>query len=307
MRPTKPKLREVSIALTLARLRTLRSVAECRSFAEAARELGVSQPAVSQHVRELESAYGVRLFLRRNGALAPTPLCEELTEIAERMMLDREAAERLLTRHSSFEHGRLSIGLGNTMPGMAVIAAFHRSHPSVRLTVENGSHEQITRAVLGRTVDVGILPDVPEDGRFRRVDLVGNEVVAIAPPGYGLTGRTAIGCADLAEHPLIFRSRGSSTQRVVDRAFRRAGLRPRPFLTLDTRDGVYEAVANGLGIGFMWRHCTGRVDGVDRLRLDGGGNHSEVAFALASETSQLLNSFFGSLRELDIGASLAPD
>lgn len=298
-------LREAPIGLTLARLRTLRCVAECRSFAEAARKLGISQPAVSQHVRELEAAYGVHLFSRERGALTPTPLCAELSEIAERMSLDSDAAERLLTRHSSFEHGSLAVGLGNTMPGMAVVAAFHRSHPSVRLIVENGSHEQITRAVLTRAVDVGILPDVPEDGRFLRLDLVRNEVIAIAPPEFGLAWRDTIGCAALVEHPLIFRSRGSSTQRVVDRAFRRAGLRPRPFLTLDTRDGVYEAVANGLGIGFIWRHCTGRLDSVDRVRLDGSGTHSEVAFALASEKSQLLTSFFECLRDLDIGSSRA--
>jgi LysR family transcriptional regulator, low CO2-responsive transcriptional regulator len=280
------------MSLTLSRLRTVKTVAEAGSYAAAARQLGVSQPTVSQQIRDLEAGYGVRLFTRERGALVPTPLCHELSEVAERISIEGDEAERLLTRHSSLEHGRLSVGLGNTMPGMAVVAAFHKRHPRVTLKIESGSHDQIVRAVLTRSVDVGILPDVAEDGRFAQAVLVENEVVAIAPLAPPFPSGGPMRSADLIGYPLIFRSRGSSTQRVVDRSFHRAGLKPRPFLTLDTRDGVYEAVVNGLGIGFMWRYCTGRQDGVARIRLsDCPATHREVVFSLAAERSHLVAEF----------------
>jgi DNA-binding transcriptional LysR family regulator len=85
---------------------------------------------------------------------------------------------------------------------------------------------------------------------------------------------------------------------MVDRAFRRAGLEPVPFLVLDTRDGVYEAVANGLGTGFMWRYGTGRADAVRRLRLAEGTRHDEVAFALAAESGPLIEEFLATARDL---------
>ena len=62
------------MSLTLSRLRTVKTVAEAGSYAAAARQLGVSQPTVSQQIRELEAGYGVRLFTRERGALVPTPL-----------------------------------------------------------------------------------------------------------------------------------------------------------------------------------------------------------------------------------------
>lgn len=269
------------MALTSARLRAVNAVAMSGAFAAAARRLGVSQPAVAQNVRDLEAAYDVRLFERRGGRLEPTPLCVELCAFTERIELMEDAARRLLDRQSALEGGEIRIGLGNSMPGMALIGQFQRAHPSVNVSVELGSHEQITRAVLNRRVDVGVLPDVPGDGRFVRETLIRQEVVAIAHPDHPAAGAARLDCADLLRHRLIFRSEGSSTQRVVDRAFRKAGFTPRPAIVLDTRDGVYEAVANGLGVGFMWRYGTGRTDFIRRVPVaEMSRQYEEMAFRL---------------------------
>jgi len=76
--------------------------------------------------------------------------------------------------------------------------------------------------------------------------------------------------------------------------FARAGLSPRPFLTLDARDGLYEAVANGLGIGFLWQGSTGRTDGVTQLRISemqGQAIH-ETVFSLREANGQIVEAFF---------------
>lgn len=279
--------------LTFARLDAVRHVANAGSFAAAARVIGISQPAVSQHVRDLESRYGVQLFVRDRGKLMPTPLCIELCDMAERILEERLEAERLLNRRTSLADGEIVIGLGNAMPGMAVIADFHRAHPGVTLRVETGSHDKITRAVLSHEVDVGILPNVPKDPRFRRIGLAPNQVVAIAPLNHPAARQASITAAELHDEALIFRSRGSSTQRVVDRLFASLPEPPTPFLTLDTRDGLYEAVVNGLGIGFIWKFATSRTDGVRRLTLaDLSKTYDEVAFALDGSSSRVVDAFF---------------
>ncbi|ADZ70605.1 Transcriptional regulator, LysR family protein [Polymorphum gilvum SL003B-26A1] len=283
--------------MTLSRIRAVNAVAASGSFAAAARALRISQPAVSRQVRELETEYGVRLFDRKNGVLLPTPVCSELCDVAERMAEAERVATRILTRHNTLLNGRLTVGLGNSMPGMALIAAFHKRHPSIEIAVETGSHEDVTRAVLTREVDIGVLPDVPRDGRFRRELLMRQNVVAIVHPDTPLAAAREVSCARLVREPLIFRTRGSSTQRVVDRAFRAAGFDPVPLLTLDTRDAVYEAVVNGLGVGFMWRHGTARTDVVRRLTVpEMVKEYEESAFALADEKSLLHDAFFATVR-----------
>ncbi|MCY6382167.1 LysR substrate-binding domain-containing protein [Hoeflea prorocentri] len=281
--------------LTFARLDAVRHVAHAGSFAAAARAIGISQPAVSQHVRDLEASYGVRLFVRNHGKLFPTQLCNELCDMAERISAERLEAERLLTRRTSLADGQIIVGLGNAMPGMAVVAEFHRTHPGVTLRVETGPHDKITRAVLSHEVDVGILPNVREDNRFRRAALAPNQVVAIAPPNHPLARKDVVSAAELQNEALIFRARGSSTQRVVDRMFAALPEPPTPLLTLDTRDGLYEAVVNGLGIGFIWKFATSRTDGVQRLAIsDLSGAYDEIAFSLKDSKSRVVDAFFGS-------------
>ncbi|WP_422374861.1 LysR family transcriptional regulator [Roseibium sp.] len=277
----------------MSKIRALNAVAEAGSYAAAARLLNISQPAVSRQVRDLETEYAVRLFDRKNGLLHPTPLCAELCDIAERMAEAERNAEKLLRRHNTLVNGKLTVGLGNSMPGMALIAAFHKRYPSVEIAVETGSFEDIISAVITREVDVGVLPDVPKDGRFRRELLMQQSVVAIIHPDHPLSGTGPVTCRRLMLEPLIFRTKGSSTQRVVDRAFQSTGLAPSPLLTLDTRDAVYEAVANGMGIGFMWRNGTGRTDIVERMPVtEMHKAFEEVAFSLASENSLLVEAFF---------------
>lgn len=288
----KPMLADPLRALSPARLRAILTVAERGSFAAAARHLGLSHAAVSQQIREMEAAHGIRLFDRIDGALRPTPVCLELAEIGQRIVAAEQDAARVLDRRDSQGKPRLRLGLGNSMPGLAIAARMLSLNPGLSINVETGSHQDILAAVLRRDVEVAVLPDLPPDPRFRRAPVVTQEVVAIVATDGPWQGRDAVTLDELAAAPLVFRSRGSSTQKVVDRAFRRAGLAPEPRLTADTRDAVYEAVAAGIGAGFMWRHGTQRTDTVRRLQiLDLSAPSDEVAFALADERNQMVDLF----------------
>jgi DNA-binding transcriptional LysR family regulator len=294
------------MSLSLTALLALRSVAETGSFSAAARQLGLTQPGISHHVRGLEKDYSVHLFTRTNGKLVATPFCERVCDAAERLLQEHVALERMLQNHGTLGRGELAVGMGNAMPGMALVAAFNRDYPDTNLKVITGSFQKIMRAVLDHSVDVGILPDIPKDPRFRRHVLLSNRVVAIAPIGHALMRQSEATAAELIPHRLIFRSAGSSTQKVVDRFFRSYGMEPKPFLTLDTRDGVFEAVANGMGIGFVWKTSTSRAEDVCQIELTGGVTTSEeVVFAHVGRKTQTLEAFFSIAAQSGAEHSLA--
>lgn len=283
--------------LSRARLRAISAVSEEGSYAAAARLLGVSHTAISQQIREMETEHGMRLFERHLGLLRPTPICLELTEIGQRILEAEKDAARILERRDETGLQRLRVGLGNAMPGIAIAGQMLEQHRAILIAVESGSHQDILGAVLRREVDVAVLPDIPADRRFRRLPVVSQEVVAIVGARSPYADRKVITLRDLAGAPLIFRSRGSSTQKVVDRAFRMAGLHPVPQLIADTRDAVYEAVSLGIGIGFMWRHGTMRTDTVKRLDVpDLGAAVEEVVFALEEERNPLVDLFFNAAK-----------
>ncbi|TDK48971.1 LysR family transcriptional regulator [Antarcticimicrobium luteum] len=279
--------------LSLSRLRALTAVAEEGSYSAAARRIGVSHSAVAQQVRDLERAHAIHLFDRVRGVLRPTPACLELCDIGNRMQEAERDAVRVLARRGPTGQHRLRVGLGNSMPGIALVGRVLAQHPTLTVTVGSGSHQEIMAAVSRREVDVAVLPDLPADTRFRRAPVLSQEVVAIVSPGNPMADRGEVTLEDLAASPLVYRSPGSSTQKVVDRAFRQAGYDPQPRLTADTRDAVYEAVALGIGVGFMWRFGTYRADTVRRIRVpEFRSTVDEVVFALADEKNALVDLFF---------------
>ncbi|MFV0475622.1 MAG: LysR substrate-binding domain-containing protein [Pikeienuella sp.] len=285
------------MAVTLPRMRALNAVAKTGSFSAAARLLGLSQPAVAQQIRDLQQGLGVALFLRAGVQMTPTPICAELCAVATQFEEAESAAQAIVSRRHALVDGCIAIGLGNAMPGMAVIAEFHRRYPGVSYSIVTGSYEEITRAVVSREVDIGVLPNLAEDSRFRREVLLRHRVVALLPPDSRLAAQEELTCRDLMTTPLIFRARGSSTQRVVERAFRAAGLEPRPLLVVDTRDAVYEAVSNRLGVGFLWEHGTMRRDGMLRRPVaELSREYDEAVFAPADDNSLLCREFFRAAR-----------
>lgn len=289
----KASLTETPSGLSLSRLRALTAVAEEGSFSAAARRIGVSHSAVAQQIRDLERAHEIHLFDRVRGVLRPTPACLELCDIGNRIQAAERDAARVLARRGPSGKHRLRVGLGNSMPGIAIVGRVLAQHPTLTVTVETGSHQDIMAAVSRREVDVAVLPDLPPDPRFRRAPVLTQEVVAITSPDNPMAARETVTLAELAASPLVFRSPGSSTQKLVDRGFRLAGLSPEPRLIADTRDAVYEAVALGVGVGFMWRYGTYRSDVVRRLAVpEFRSTVDEVVFALSDESSTLVDLFF---------------
>lgn len=283
------------MSLTSSRVRAVNAVFEAGSFSQAARRLGITQPAVTQQVRSLEEEFGVSLFERRGNGLVPTALCRELAAVTSRMNALEAQALAVLRHKDAFKGGELRIGLGNAMPGMMLIAAFHRLYGDVQITVEMGNWASIIDAVVNQRVDLGVLPDVPSDGRFRRQVCLRQGVVAIVHPTHPLARAKRLSCADLARQRLVFRTRQSSTQRVVDRAFRAAGVTVKPAIVLDTRDGVFEAVANGLGIGFTWEQGSSRADKIVRVHVPEMAERiPEHVFSLAGRQFKLVDLFFES-------------
>ncbi|MEO1308974.1 MAG: LysR family transcriptional regulator [Pseudomonadota bacterium] len=286
------------MSLSLPALQALKCVAETGSYAAAARHLGLTSPGISQHIKGLEKAYSISLFTRANGQLVPTLLCEKVCDAADRVLLEKAALEQILRHHGSLRNGELSVGLGNAMPGMTLVAAFNKRYPDVSLKITTGSFQKIMRAVLDHSVDVGILPNIQKDRRFRRAELLQNEVIAIAHPDSPAARHPTITAPVLMNERLIFRAEGSSTQKMVDRYFREQGLSPNAYLTLDTRDGVYEAVANGMGIGFVWKTSSGRKDDVVPITLGGGTTIApEVVFAPIEREMQTLDAFFNLVKQ----------
>lgn len=139
------------------------TVAELGSFSAAGQRLGVSQ-----QVREVEVAHGIRLLDRAEGVLRPTTVCQELAEIGQRIEGAEQDAARVPGRRYPQGKPRLQPGPGNSMPGIAIAARMLSLNPGLPISVATGSHPDVLTAVLRRDVEVAVLPDLRHHTRFQR-------------------------------------------------------------------------------------------------------------------------------------------
>ena len=232
-------------------LRAFHAVAIAKSFTEAARALGVSQPAVSMQVRALEATYQVELLTRGRDGVDTTELGAALLHATRAMFsLEAEAAE-LLQRATALLRGRLRVGADGPFVIVPVLAAFHRAHPHVALTLSLGNSAEVLRDLLDGRTDVAAFSDRLEDPRLFAVPVAKSGQVVIVARDHPWAKRKGVRLRDLHGKPMVMREEGSVTRRAIEAALERAGAAPDVVMELGSREAVQEAVAAGIGVSVV--------------------------------------------------------
>lgn len=250
------------MSLSIQGLRVFLGILEYGSFSAAGRELGMTQPAVSNHLRVLEERFGVAL-LTRGGGLRTTLAGESLARHARRVLEELEALEKDMARQSS-PCGRLLVGASSTpgehlMPNLAV--RFAAAYPEVALDVRISDTEEILHALLERKSEVAVVGREVDEPRVEAVVIGQDELVPVVASEATIAGEVEV--SDLAAQPFIMRERGSATREVVESRLAAAGLEPRIALELGSNAAVAGAVAAGAGIGVL---PVRSLDAQDRIK-----------------------------------------
>jgi aminoethylphosphonate catabolism LysR family transcriptional regulator len=233
-----------------AQLRAFHAVASARSFTEAARVLGVSQPAVSMQVRSLEEAYGVEL-LARGRKVEPTELGRALLAAVRPIFaLEAEAAE-LLGRASGLLRGHLRVGADAPFVVVPLLAAFRAAHPGMTLSLSLGNSAEVLDDLLDGRTDVAALSDRVGDPRLFAVPAARSRQVVVVAASHPWASRRTLKLRDLHGVPMVMREEGSITRRAFEAAAQKAGVVPEIVMELGSREAIQEAVAAGIGVGVV--------------------------------------------------------
>ncbi|HJQ60085.1 MAG TPA: LysR family transcriptional regulator, partial [Vineibacter sp.] len=173
-------------SLNLDQLRTLIEVIELGSFTAAARQLSLSQPAISLQVRELEQRVGVRLVERVGRTLRATAAGRLLAERGKGILADCEATIVALRAFQSGSTGRVRIAATSTaltclLP--PIVWQLRAQHPGIDLLVNNMPSGDTVEQVARNLVDMGLVTLPVEDQRLRVTPLRSLTLVAVLPSG----------------------------------------------------------------------------------------------------------------------------
>ncbi|MEG1556558.1 MAG: LysR family transcriptional regulator, partial [Bacteroidales bacterium] len=154
------------------RLRAFIAVAQQLNFTKAAKELFISQPAISKHIQELENIYGVQLFERNGSKITLTSAGEIFLKHAESITNSYKELQLEMNLWSGKFTGNLKVGASTTIAQHTLppkIAQFIMAFPDIKLSVIMGNSEQIEQALREHTIDVGLVEGIHRKNEFKHV------------------------------------------------------------------------------------------------------------------------------------------
>ena len=257
------------MSLNLHHLRVFAAAVRHDGIGAAARALGLSQPAVSRAVAELERDLGVHLLERSTSGVHATAAGLELFEYAQAVAAAERGAEEAMAAARGLARGPLHIGASTTIATYVLpplIGAFARAHPGVDLRLSSVHTRVLVPLVRNYDVDVAFAEAPVTDPQVTVTRWITDEMVVVAAPTHPLAQRAAakgaVEAAALDEELLLLREPESGTRDLVLHGLTAGGVVPTRTMAVDGTEVIKRLVAEGVGIAVV-----SRVAVVEQLAL----------------------------------------
>jgi DNA-binding transcriptional LysR family regulator len=235
-------------------LRAFAAVAEHRSFTAAAQAIGVSQPAVSRAVRELERICGFALLERTPRNVRLTREGAIVLEDARAIVAAVRTAEERVAEVVGLSRGRLHVAATSTIAPYVLppfIGRYIEQHPSVHLRLTTAHTRAVQQMLLDYEIDVGLTEAPVSHPRIRARRWRTDRLVVIASPQHPLAGRRAIPATALNAELLLLREPAAGTRTIVNSALRAAGITASRTIEVDGPEAIKQLVAHSRGVAIV--------------------------------------------------------
>jgi DNA-binding transcriptional LysR family regulator len=245
--------------VTIRQLQVFASAARHLSFARAAEELHLTQPAISMQVKELEGAVGLPLFDRSGRQVALTTPGEYFLVHARRMLAALKDAADTMARMKGVESGRLTIGIVSTAKYFVprLLAGFQRDHPAVELRLEVGNRQALVAQLQGNEVDLAIMGTPPRELDTRAEPFAANPLAMVAAPEHPLASLPQVPPELLGSEVFLVREPGSGTRASMEVFFKERRIYPAMIVEMPSNETIKQAVMANMGISFLSMHTMG--------------------------------------------------
>lgn len=232
-------------------LRSFHAVALNGGFSSAARALNISQPTLSMQVKALESFYEVELFWRVGRQSRLTPAGQHLFKKTLQLIQNESEAKDLLNSFKGLESGSLRIAAVGPFHATDMVAAFKAQHPSIDLSIQLGNSQRSFERLIDYESDVGIIAEVKAVSNVITIPYSSHDVVAFVNSDHCFFEKDSISIRELENQKVIQRELGSTTRNAIEHALLEHQVSMHVVLEIGSREGIWKAVEQGIGIGFV--------------------------------------------------------
>lgn len=242
------------------------------SVSAAAQELHTSQPGVSKQIRALEAELGVELFVRQGRRFTGlTDAGREVVATIERIAAELANLRAIGAEHAHHAKGSLAVAVTHTQARYAlpaVVTAFKKAFPDVKLKLLQGNPHQLARMVLAGEADLAIATEALDE-YDELVALPGYQWhhCVVVTEGHPLARVKPLTLEAIARHPVVTYDPTFAGRTAIDRAFAARGLAPEVALSALDSDVIKSYVSLGLGVGIISSRAfrEGREEGLVAL------------------------------------------
>lgn len=238
--------------MNIRQVETFAAVMRSGTAARAAELLGITQPAVSRSIAELERAVGFPLFARIRNRLTPTPEGQQFYRDVEAAFRGLDTLRAAAARIRDAGSGELRVAslsaLGTALVPRA-IRRFHEKHPDVRVTLHVLLSRDVRDLIAEGRFDVGLAADEIDVSGVAHQPFASVSALCVLPKGHRLAGKPTIGPRDLAGEPFISYVPEDRARQRMDRIFAEAGVQPRIVVETIYATTLCALVAEGVGVG----------------------------------------------------------
>jgi DNA-binding transcriptional LysR family regulator len=236
--------------MTFTQLRIFEALIAKGNFTGAAESLGMTQPAVSHAISNLEKELGLSLLRRDRSGLQLTEPGKKIFSHVREILTQADCLIQSAVEVAGSERGRLRIGLITSVAtrlAPALLALFRKHHPQVEAVLFEGSDQEIAEWLRSSVVDIGLLAlHAPE---FTSHVLQSDRVLVALSPSHPLARNKTISIQAMAQQPFVMSKAGCEP--LIQRIYRQQGLTPN--VRYEARDisTVLGMVREGLGISIV--------------------------------------------------------
>ncbi|MCT4636594.1 MAG: LysR family transcriptional regulator [Bacteroidales bacterium] len=203
------------------------NVAENLSFSKAAGNLCISQPAVTKHIKELESRYKVNLFDRKGNKIFLTRAGELVYNSLKKIDGLYRDLDFEVSKISNTSTGEFVLGASSTISQYVipkVMASFHKRYPGIKIHLINGNSFDMEQLLLSNKIDMALVENESSQSDIRYTEFMDDELITVTGANSVYAKRRNIGLEDFRQFPIVLREVGSGTLEVVKSALVDSGL-----------------------------------------------------------------------------------
>lgn len=241
---------------TLHQLQIFEVMAKHGSFTKAAEELFLTQPTVSQQMKQLTKVIGMPLFEQIGKRLYLTDAGKAVLNVSRDISERFALLEMTLADMKGLKQGNLRLAAITTAKYFVprILGPFRHQYPGINISLQIANSQQLLERLTNNMDDLYFMGQPPEHLDISVRPFLENPLVVVGPRYHPLAQEKNIPLQRLAEEPLIMRESGSGTRVAVERFFAANRLKMKVEMEISSNEAIKQAVVGGLGLSILSNH-----------------------------------------------------